>query len=317
MIDLHLHLDGSLPQKTVLELAEMQNIKLPEVDELKKLLTVPGSCESLRDYLKCFDLPLSLLQGAEYVKKAAFDLCLKLKSLGLCYAEIRFAPQLHTKNGDTMEEITLAAINGVKESGFFANIILCMMRGASESANRETVMLAAKYYGNGVCALDLAGDEAGYKTSNYSSLFKLAGELSVPFTIHAGEAAGPESVWEAVNLGAKRIGHGIKSASDSALMETLKEKGIFLELCPTSNFQTKASEIKDYPYLKFIEKGIKITVNSDNMTVSDTDAVREITLLRALYGMDAETEKMLIRNAIEAAFLFDEQKAELKRVCGV
>ena len=192
MIDLHLHLDGSLPVKTVLKLAKLHNIALPGEDEetLRKYLAVSPSAKSLNDYLRCFDLPLMLLQSCEAVTIALYELICELKEQGIIYSEIRFAPQLHTKCGCTQREIIEAAITGLdkaqKDFNTKSNLILCTMRGGSEEDNLLTVSLAAEYLGNGVCAVDLAGAEALYKTELYRNVFSLAARLCVPFTIHAG-----------------------------------------------------------------------------------------------------------------------------------
>ena len=197
MIDLHLHFDGSLLPRTVLELADEQGIKLParEPDELKLFLTAPADCESLNEYLEKFDLPLLVLQTKEAIRKGMYTLASSLKEQGMLYAEIRFAPQLHTKKGLTQDQVVKAAILGLQEalagSFFKAKLILCCMRGTDNlEENLLTVRTAAAYLGRGVAAVDLAGAEALYPTEDYEKVFALARELSVPFTIHAGEADG-------------------------------------------------------------------------------------------------------------------------------
>lgn len=318
MIDLHLHLDGSLPIKTVIELAEIQNIALPANDEetLKKYLAVSPTAQSLNDYLKCFDLPLELLQSCAAVEFAVYELICELTKQGIVYSEIRFAPQLHTKNGQTQRDIIESAIKGLEkaESDFNtkSNLILCTMRGGEEEENLLTVRLAAEYLGSGVCAVDLAGAEALYKTELYRNVFELAAELCVPFTIHAGEADGAQSVKTAVDFGARRIGHGVASANDSELLEEIKRRNISIECCLTSNLQTKAvSSLTQHPIKEFLRLGINATVNTDNMMVSDTTIEKEFSLLSAV-APDASRERLL-QNAVNAAFLSDKEKAEVMR----
>lgn len=318
MIDLHLHLDGSLPIKTVIELAEIQNIALPANDEetLKKYLAVSPTAQSLNDYLKCFDLPLELLQSCAAVEFAVYELICELTKQGIVYSEIRFAPQLHTKNGQTQRDIIESAIKGLEkaESDFNtkSNLILCTMRGGEEEENLLTVRLAAEYLGSGVCAVDLAGAEALYKTELYRNVFELAAELCVPFTIHAGEADGAQSVKTAVDFGARRIGHGVAAVNDSELLEEIKRRNISIECCLTSNLQTKAvSSLSQHPIKEFLRLGINATVNTDNMTVSDTTIEKEFSLLSAA-APDASRERLL-QNAVNAAFLSDEEKAEVMR----
>ena len=145
MIDLHLHLDGSLTPEYIIDQAKKQNIELPTYDanELKNYLTVPKDCESLNDYLKCFDLPLSVMQTKDAISSAVSDLLKRLKKQELIYAEVRFAPQLHTRKGLSQSEIVEAAIDGLKSSDLDANLILCCMRGdTNENENLETVMTA-------------------------------------------------------------------------------------------------------------------------------------------------------------------------------
>lgn len=318
MIDLHLHLDGSLPIKTVLKLAKLQNIALPGEDEatLRKYLAVSPSAKSLNDYLRCFDLPLMLLQSCEAVKIALYELICELKEQGIIYSEIRFAPQLHTKCGCTQREIIEAAITGLdkaqKNFNTKSNLILCAMRGGSEEDNLLTVSLAAEYLGNGVCAVDLAGAEALYKTELYRNVFSLAARLCVPFTIHAGEADGVQSVKTAIEFGARRIGHGVAAVDDDELLDEIKRKNISIECCLTSNLQTKAvSKLENHPIKDFLRLGINATINTDNMTVSDITVEKELSLLSDI--APEISRKTLMRNAVNAAFLSDNERKELMR----
>ncbi len=322
MIDLHLHFDGSLLPRTVLELAQEQNIALPasDPDELKLFLCAPSDCGSLNEYLEKFDLPLLVLQTKEAVRKAMYVLTSSLKEQGLLYAEIRFAPQLHTKKGMTQEETVKAAIQGMQEalagSFFKAKLILCCMRGAdNREENLLTVRTAAAFLGRGVAAVDLAGAEALFPTEDFAEVFALAKELGVPYTIHAGEADGPESIWAALRMGASRIGHGVRACEDKELMEVLRERQIPLEMCPSSNVQTKAvPSFEEHPVLDYLRRGLLVTVNTDNMTVSDTTEEREYRLLSQRLGMTKEEHKKLLLNAADAAFLTAEERWRIKDV---
>lgn len=322
MIDLHLHFDGSLLPRTVLELAQEQGILLPakEPDELKLFLTAPEDCESLNEYLEKFDLPLKVLQTREAVRKAMYILVSSLKEQGMLYAEIRFAPQLHTKKGVSQERVVQAALLGMQEalagSFFRCKLILCCMRGAdNHEENLLTVRTAAAFLGRGVAAVDLAGAEALYPTADFTDVFGFARELGVPFTIHAGEADGPESIEAALDFGASRIGHGVRAAEKPELLERLREQRIPLEMCPTSNVQTKAvPSLSRHPVLEFLRQGLCVTVNTDNMTVSDTTIEKEFGLLSRELGMTAEERKKLLLNAADAAFLTSEERWRLKDV---
>ncbi len=324
MIDLHLHFDGSLLPRTILELAREQQLPLPaeDPDELKLFLSAPEDCESLNEYLEKFDLPLSVLQTKEAIRKAMYTLLSSLKEQGMLYAEVRFAPQSHLRKGLTQEDAVKAAILGMQEatagSFFMAKLILCCMRGGdNQEANRKTIETAAAFLGRGVAAVDLAGAEALFPTADYEELFAYAKDLGLPFTIHAGEADGPESIEAALRFGAARIGHGVRANEDEKVLGLLRESQIPLEMCPTSNVQTKAvSSFLEHPILRYLRSGLKVTVNTDNMTVSDTTIEREYRRLKTELGMTEEERKALLFNAADAAFLTEEERGRMKDVIG-
>ncbi len=318
-IDLHLHLDGSLSAETVLKLAQKGHVELPAdtPEGLRPYLTAKYDCGSLNEYLKCFDIPLAVLQTTENLGIAAYDLGLGLAKRGLRYGEIRFAPQLHRQKGLTQEEAVQAVLAGLERAaheakkavckagqGICLRAILCCMRGDGLRAeNLETVRVASRYLGKGVVAVDLAGAEALYPTDDYEEEFRYARSLGIPFTIHAGEADGAKSIWKALEFGAARIGHGVRAIEDEKLMEELKRQGCALEMCPSSNLQTKAvGSLSEYPLRKYLEHGIKVTVNSDNMTVSDTWVGKEFALLSQEYGLTEDEAGKLLENAEWAAF---------------
>lgn len=322
MIDLHLHFDGSLPVKTVWEQAKKQGITLAasSMDELREMMVCPVDCKSLNEYLEKFDIPLSVLQIREGIKESMEDLIAELISEGIIYVEIRFAPQLHLQKGLTQDEVVQAAIAGVETatSGqeIKVQLILCCMRGSdTDDANRETVLMTSKYLGKGVCACDLAGAEALFKTESFTDLFAYAAELGVPYTIHAGEADGPKSIKDAISFGAKRLGHGVRAAEDALLVTELMENEITLECCPISNVQTKAVvSIEVHPIKEFLYRGLKVTVNTDNRTVSQTTIAKEIQFLRDNLGLTVEEERQLYLNAAESAFLTKKEREGLKNV---
>jgi adenosine deaminase len=188
-VELHLHLDGSVSPDSAKQLAVLCNQKLGSDEDTLRKLSVGKNCRDLNEYLEKFAFPCSLLQSAECIELAVKNLLCELTDLGVLYSEIRFAPQKHTENGLSQEEAVKAAIDGVNKSSAHASLILCCMRGDSnEEENLETVRVAQKYLGKGVVAIDLAGAEALYPTANFEYVFSLAKELSVPFTVHAGEA---------------------------------------------------------------------------------------------------------------------------------
>ena len=203
-----------------------------------------------------------------------------------------------------------AAIDGMNRCDFRSNLILCCMRGeGNEPQNIETVQIAKEYLGKGVAAIDIAGAEALYPTENFENLFHLAAKLGVPYTIHAGEASGPSSVFCAIEYGAKRIGHGVRSVEAKELLEQLVQENVTLELCPTSNLNTNVFEsLDEYPLLELMEAGVKVTINSDNMVVSNTNVEEELKKMIDTFELDEEVVKTLVENAIWASFADEETK---------
>ena len=320
MIDLHLHLDGSLNPKNILKMAKMAGVDLPYTEEavIRTKMMVEPDCTNLGEYLEKFNLPLQLLQTTETIEYAVYELMRDLKEQGLCYAEIRYAPQLHLQKGLTQVEVVEATIRGrnkgMQDFGIPANLILCCMRSDQNHAeNMETIVVAEKYLGQGVCAVDLAGNEAAYPTEMFKDVFALAREKGVPMVIHAGEAAGPESVWQALELGAVRIGHGIHSIEDAELLDVLKEKGIYLEMCYSSNLQTKTvDKAENHPLVPFLLEGLPVTLHTDNLTVSNTALKREYRLVQAQFELSDAQMKAVALRAADAAFLSIAEKGVLK-----
>jgi adenosine deaminase len=318
-IDLHLHLDGAITVDIAKKLASLQNMKLPTDDdeELEKLLSVPDDCESLNDFLECFELPLTLLQTPQGLSEAVKLVSDNIQSQGVIYAEIRWAPQLHTDNGMTQEDAIKAALEGLKKTNLKVNLILCCMRGeGNDKQNNETLELAKKYLveDGGVVAIDIAGAEALYPTSNYKDLFSKAKEYGIPFTIHAGEADGPESVKAAIEFGTKRIGHGVRSYEDPKVIELIKNEGVTLEMCPTSNRQTHAVEdMSKYPFMDYLNQRIKVTLNTDDMGIERTTLANEFRYMEKNFNLTYYQEKTILLNSINAAFTSKETKEQLKR----
>ena len=313
-IDLHLHFDGSLSISNARALAALEGVALPEDDnELKVALTVSPDCKDLGEYLTKFAFPLSLLQSEAAIEQGMYTLCRELDSEDCIYAEIRFAPQLHLDKGLDQKKVVEAAIRGFKRSAIYGGLILCCMRGDDNAAlNETTVEIAREYLGKGVVALDLAGNEAGFPTDSFASLFARARELQVPFTIHAGEADCAESVRSALAMGASRIGHGVRSIEDPELVEILAKNHIALELCPISNIQTTVfDDISEYPIRQFLKAGVAVTVNSDNRSVSATTARQEMLLLKNTFALTDEEEKALLHSSVDAAFASEALKKKL------
>ena len=305
LIDLHLHLDGSLSLESVRDLAKMQNIPVESDDEkLLKMLQVGPDCKDLNEYLEKFAFPGSLLQKPEAITRSIENLRKELKDQGLLYAEIRFAPQLHLLKGLTQRQVVEAAVEGLKSDGVKAELILCCMRGVgNQEENLETVRLTAEFLGKGVCAADLAGAEALFPNPGFEDLFALARELNVPYTIHSGEALGPESVYQALDFGTKRLGHGVRSVEDPDLLKRLADEQITLELCPTSNLNTNIfASIEEYPLVALMNAGVRVTINTDNIMVSGVTLESEWEKVIRTFGLTDEQILTLQKNAAEAIF---------------
>lgn len=318
-IDLHLHLDGAITLPIAKRLAQLQNqtLSASSDEELAQLLSIPKSCEDLNEYLKRFDLPISLLQTKESISEAVFLVSEQLRRENVIYAELRFAPQSFTAGGLTQREAVEAALEGLARTSFCGNLILCAMRGLGrEAANVETLRLTKEYLvtHGGVVAFDIAGAEGLFPTSDYRELFALAVELDVPFTLHAGEAAGADSVRCAIEMGARRIGHGIRSFEDETLIELLQKRQIPLEVCPTSNRQTHAvADMRDYPLADLVRKGLCVTINTDNPAISGTTIAEEFAYAQTL-GVPFEQEQHMLLSAVDAAFTDEATKQRLRQL---
>lgn len=307
MIDLHLHLDGSLSIEDFKFLAERNHVSLG--DNFPKNIYVPNDCRSLEEYLTRFDLPCSLLQDEFSLAYATKSLVDRLYNAGYIYAEIRFAPQLHTNKGMSQEDAVIAAIAGLKSAlkdkkNFDANLILCCMRQSSTEVNMLAIELADKYRNSKVVAVDLAGPEAFHTGDFYTPLFDEAKKRNLNIIIHAGEACGSEEVMRAIDLlHAQRIGHGVHLDVNPQTARKMVESRITYEFCPTSNLQTTSlKEYKDVPLKEFDRYGIAVTINSDNMTVSDTNVLEEFRHLYKTFNLQKYEVRHYLMNSINASF---------------
>ena len=320
IVDLHLHLDGSLSAEAILDVARREKIELPvnNVTDLNKFLMVPENCQSLNEYLERFSLPNLVLQTKKGLEICTLDLLERLAKDGVKYVEIRMAPQLSTNKGLSQEQVVETLIKTCKKARkfhIFSNLILCMMRGNDTKENNlETIEVAKKFLGKGIVAMDLAGAEGLFPNEMFKDEFKLIKENNIPLTIHAGEALGANSVKSALDFGAVRIGHGIHSIEDENVLEELKNKNICLEICPKSNLDTKTiSKYNDLPLRQFIEKGIKVSINTDDMTVSNTTLKQEYETLVKM-GFDEKDLHDFAENSINASFADEKTKEYLRNL---
>lgn len=332
LIDIHLHLDGSLPFDTAQKLSKLHHFPALNDDQLHQKLSVSKDCHDLNEYLEKFAFPLKLMQTKTDLEMIVFDLLRDLRKQGFIYVEIRFAPQLHTQKDLTQEDAVKACDIGYKnflnwqdalndgQADLHANFILCCMRKHdNEKKNMETVLLAKKMLKTShVVGIDLAGAETPeLAIENFKPLFDTAKRLGVPYTIHAGEAMGPESIYEALSLGTKRIGHGIRCTEDSKLVQELIKDQITLECCATSNMNTKVfDQLETYPVRDLLQENVRVTLNTDNMTVSNTTLPKEYKKLEEKTGLSKDEEKQMLKNSIAACFASPQEKERLKKLIG-
>jgi len=332
MIDLHLHLDGAISLKSARQLAQIESVALPQEDEkLREMMCLAPESKDFKLFFSKFGFIITLLQTPQSMTTAVYNLCEELKCQGIRYAEIRYAPQNHLNKGMTQEECVLATIEGLRKSealdennaeggkncGFRANLILCCMRTAPTAENikknRETIALVGKYLGKGVCGADLAGPEMEQSTDTFKEIFKYAIELNVPFEIHAGESSGPESIRQALKLGASRIGHGVRCIEDPELVKELAQKKIPLMVCPTSNVQTcTVNEISDLPVRRFLSEGVLFTINTDDPSIEGTNLVSEWHKSISTFNLTDTEIRQIMLNAANAAFCSQELKKQLR-----
>ena len=313
---LHIHLDGSVDINLLYEWLKEDGYDL-SFDEAKKKFQVDKDCKSLNQYLDKFNLPCRLLNSKERLKKACRELFLKLDREGVVYAEVRFAPLKHINDNLNGDSAVDAVVEGMREAfsktKIRGGIILCCMRDFSFEDNIKTVDLALKYLNKGVVGIDLAGAEAVYKTEDFKDVFKYANKLNIPFTIHAGEADGISSIDSAILFGATRIGHGIRAIDSEEEMKKLIDNNILLEICVSSNYQTEV--VKDHhPIEEFIKRGIKVSINTDNDTVSNININSEYKYILDNTNITVEDIRRSNYNAIDFIFADDNTKNELKKI---
>lgn len=323
-VELHLHLDGSMLPETAWELAQEKGIAMPadNLEEFRKFIVVTANCRSVNEYLKRFELPLQLMQDQASIARVTKELILLLESQGLAHAEIRFAPQLHTREKLTQKDAIEAVLAGKKEAleqvknGMTVSIICCTMSvgpaQVNEAENLETVRLAAQYLGRGVDAIDLAGAEGIVPLNQFHPIFDLAKELGIPFTCHAGDSQGPDTVRDALDFGAKRIGHGHHIFEDPALCQRAIQEGVTLEICPTSNIQCQTrADYSVHPAKALLDMGMRVTINTDNMVLSDIHLDHEYDCCLEQMGFTREDLIQMNLYAAEASFLPETEKTAL------
>ncbi|HEY3878953.1 MAG TPA: adenosine deaminase [Trebonia sp.] len=330
---LHDHLDGGLRPQTVIDLAdEIGYQDLPSRDpvELMEALTAGAHRGHLNLYLDAFRHTVGVMQTPGALYRVAREAAEDLADDGVVYAEVRFAPELHTERGLTLDEVVKAVTDGFRDGSADGRIsvraLLTAMRTAARSL--EIAELAVRHRDNGVVGFDIAGAEAGWPPSRHLDAFQYVHRENFHATVHAGEGFGLPSIWEAVQYcGAERLGHGVRLAEDivdngdgpvylGRLAAYVRDRRIPLEMCPTSNVQTGAAEsIEKHPLRLLRELRFRVTVNTDNRLMSQVTLSSEFALLVREFGYDWPDLEWLTLNAMKSAFApFDERIALINGV---
>ena len=313
-VELHIHLDCSLSYDVVKKIS-------PKITNHQFNNEFIGStCSCLKDYIKCADRAVEIMQTKKQLELVTSDLFKQLKKDNVIYAEIRFAPLLHLKGGlsstEVVKIISQITKNESIKTGIEAGLILCTLRHYSAEQSMETVNLVNDFKGSNVIGFDLAADEAGYPIKNHIKAFKFANDNKINCTAHAGEAMGPESIIETLDLlKPKRIGHGVRSFEDPNLIERLKKENIHLELCLTSNMVTKVyKDFFNHPIDELYKKNLSISINSDGRTISNTNLCKEYSLISKHFMWDDNDFLNCNINAINASFASEKLKSKLLNI---
>lgn len=311
-IELHCHLDGSMNFDVTGELLKDMGETYSK-EQLKSMLEAPEDCQSLAEYLTRFDLPIRCIQTKDGLRKSAKAVALDVAAENVKYIEVRFAPTFSTNEGLSIREIIESVQEGLLEAEALADvktgIIVCGMRHLPMETNLKMLKEAAELYGAGVVACDIAGDEKAFPNKDYKEFFDLAKKIGMPYTIHSGECGNHENIRTAMEFGAKRVGHGIAMGRDLNLIKECARYGLGVEMCPTSNLQTKAiASFDEYPLRSFIAAGVPISINTDNRTVSGTNSTREFERVVERFALTEDELAKIYRDSVEMSFATDDVK---------
>ena len=323
--ELHCHLDGSLRLETVLELAEAQG-KVPllpaeDLDGLKENLLDIDDSETLEAYLAWFRYTLPLMQNAEALRRVAYELAADNAAENVRYLEVRYAPLLHTDEDLSLEQANNAVLDGLARAeddfDLTTALIVCGMRDRYESTSLRQAELAVAYRERGVVAFDIAGSEAGNPPKHHRAACYHARNHLMGLTIHAGESWGPDSIHQALfYCGAHRIGHGTSLYKDPDLLQYVVNHQIPLEICPTSNVQTRVvPSLEAHPLARYVEADVPVTINTDNRLFSRTSVTEELWRVYQHCDVSRTDLREIVLNGFRHAFLpWDEKQALLRKI---
>jgi len=317
-VDLHFHLDGSMVPEVAWKLAKERNVKLPveTLEDFKQFIISTTDCQDISEYLARFDISTAILQDEAALIETIYTTIKDVKDY-LCYAEIRFAPQLHTQKKLNQKDVIEAVLKGKKQAekdfpSIKIGIILCCMIANYDNfkENFETVKLFEEYYDNRhIVALDLAGEEDLVPMSSFEQLFISPKEKGLPITIHAGDNGTPENCSLVIDYGASRIGHGHKCFYDKEVMKKVIDNKIALEICLTSNVQYKTQpSYKEHPAKQLLDAGIKVTLNTDCYILNNSTLIDEYDKAINEAGFTYNDLITCNINSIEASFMPEKDK---------
>lgn len=318
--DIHRHLDGNIRAQTILDLGRQFNLALPADDltALRPHVQVTKNEPDLVSFLQKLDWGVKVLGSLDACRRIAMENVEDAARAGIDYAELRFSPgYMAMTHNLPIAGVVEAVIDGIRagrqQHDIDVRLIGIMSRTFGEEACLQELdgFLAHR---DGIVAVDLAGDELGFPGSEFLSHFTRARDAGFRVTVHAGEAAGAESIWQAIReLGAERIGHGVKAIEDAALMDFLAEQGIGIESCLTSNIQTSTvASLAQHPLVKFLDHGILATLNTDDPAVQGIELAHEYQVAAPQAGLNSEHLRRAQENGLTIAFLSDSEKAAIR-----
>lgn len=323
LTDLHRHLDGNIRPETILDLAQQHNIALPayELETLRPHVQITKNEPSLVRFLQKLDWGVAVLADLDACRRVAYENVVDVANAGIDYAELRFSPYyMAMKHQLPIEGVVEAIIDGVQSAlhtyDVEIRLIGILSRTFGENACQQELNGLLKHQDK-ITALDLAGDELGFPGHLFQPHFNRARDTGWKITVHAGEAAGAESIWHAIKeLGASRIGHGVKAIEDPRLMDYLAEHQIGIESCLTSNIQTSTiASLAQHPLKKFLEHGIIASLNTDDPAVEGIELKHEYTVAAPAAGLTAAQIRQAQINGLTMAFISQaERDALIKKV---
>ncbi|MEM7415961.1 MAG: adenosine deaminase [Gemmatimonadota bacterium] len=321
--ELHVHLDGSLRPATMLELAGERGVPMPasQASELSEYMLVSDAA-SLEEYLERFSVTLSVMQDAEALERIAYECVTDHAAEGVTYAEVRFCPLLNCARGMTPDGVLDAALRGLRRAEedaketrtpIRARLIVCALRSHAPSETLAMAELAVAYQRRGVVAFDLAGPEDGFPVRDHREAFDHAHRAELPITIHAGEGFGAPSIHEALDIGhARRIGHGTRLYEDRILLDRVRDERILLEICLTSNVQTRVVDrMEQHPARRYQMAGVPITLSTDNRLMSGVDLTDEFAHAVDAFSLVQADVLQIARAGFEHAFVEDIERADM------